>query len=47
VKHAIVAPMECAVEAARARHAGELSRLIVLDDLQQQLRTLLAAAPPQ
>jgi lipoteichoic acid synthase len=47
VKHAIVAPMECAVETARARRAGELSRLIVLDDLQLQLRTLLAAAPPQ
>ena len=47
VKHAIVAPMECAVETARARRAGELSRLIVLDDLQQQLRTHLAAVPPQ
>ncbi len=47
VKHAIVAPVECAVEAARARRARELSRLIVIDDLQQQLRARLAAVPPQ
>jgi phosphoglycerol transferase MdoB-like AlkP superfamily enzyme len=44
---AIVAPVECAVEDARARRARDLSRLIVIEDLQQQLRTRLAAATPQ
>lgn len=47
VSHAIVAPAECAEEDARARRARDLSRLIVIDDLQQELRTRLAAIPPQ
>jgi hypothetical protein len=47
VKRAIVAPAECAVEAVRSRRARDVSRLIVFDDLQEQLRTRLAAVPPQ
>jgi phosphoglycerol transferase MdoB-like AlkP superfamily enzyme len=39
----IVAATACADENARARRARELSRLIVIDDLQQQLRARLAA----
>jgi phosphoglycerol transferase MdoB-like AlkP superfamily enzyme len=39
---AIVAPAACSVEDSRARRARNLSRLIVIEDLQQQLRTRLA-----
>jgi phosphoglycerol transferase MdoB-like AlkP superfamily enzyme len=42
-----VAATACADENARARRARDLSRLIVTDDLQQQLRARLAAAVPQ
>ena len=37
----------CAEEDAHARRVRDLSHLIVIDDLQQQLRTRLAAPPPQ
>jgi phosphoglycerol transferase MdoB-like AlkP superfamily enzyme len=43
----ISTPAECAVEDARARRARDLSRLIVIDDLQQLLRTRLTAVPLQ
>ena len=36
------APSGCAAEDALARHARDLSRLVVIDDLQQQLRARLA-----
>ena len=36
---------DCAAEDAQARRARELSRLIVLEDLQQALRARLAANP--
>jgi phosphoglycerol transferase MdoB-like AlkP superfamily enzyme len=41
----VVAESACAAEDARARRARDLSRLIVIDDLQQQLRTRLSANP--
>jgi lipoteichoic acid synthase len=41
----IVDPSACAAEDARARRARELSRLIVIDDLQMRLRSRLAANP--
>ena len=42
----VTAPAECAAEDARVRRARDLSRLIVVDDLQRQLRARLAASPP-
>ena len=36
----------CADADARARRARDVSRLVVIDDLQQTLRIRLAAAPP-
>jgi phosphoglycerol transferase MdoB-like AlkP superfamily enzyme len=44
---AVVAASLCANENARARRARDLSRLIVIDDLQQQLRARLAAGVTQ
>jgi phosphoglycerol transferase MdoB-like AlkP superfamily enzyme len=41
----VTEPSACAEEDARARRARDLSRLIVIDDLQRQLRSRLAAAP--
>jgi lipoteichoic acid synthase len=38
-------PGPCAADDARARRARDLSRLIVIDDLQQQLRARLTAIP--
>jgi len=46
-RHSFTAPSACAEESARARRARDLSRLIVIEDLQQPLRARLAAAPPQ
>jgi len=46
-RHSVTAPSACAEESARARRARDLSRLIVIEDLQQPLRARLAAAPPQ
>jgi phosphoglycerol transferase MdoB-like AlkP superfamily enzyme len=43
----IDAPSACAAEDARARRARELSRLVVIDDLQQQLRAHVTTNPPQ
>lgn len=43
----VVGLSACAAEDARARRARELSRIIVIDDLQRPLRTRLAAARPQ
>jgi phosphoglycerol transferase MdoB-like AlkP superfamily enzyme len=40
-----VDPSACAAEDARARRARDLSRLIVIDDLQMRLRSRLAANP--
>ena len=45
-RRAAAAPAACADADARSRRARELSRLIVVDDLQQALRTRLAAGPP-
>jgi lipoteichoic acid synthase len=44
-RHLAGAPSECAAADALARRARELSRLIVIDDLQQRLRVRLAANP--
>ena len=41
----VVDPSACAAEDARARRARDLSRLIVIDDLQMRLRSRLAANP--
>jgi phosphoglycerol transferase MdoB-like AlkP superfamily enzyme len=41
----IVDPSACAAENARARRARDLSRLIVIDDLQMRLRSRLATTP--
>jgi hypothetical protein len=46
-RQALAAPSACAAEDARARRARELSRLIVIDDLQQSLRARLAVPPSQ
>jgi phosphoglycerol transferase MdoB-like AlkP superfamily enzyme len=46
-RRTIAAPSACAAEDTRARRTRELSRLIVIEDLQQQLRARLAASPPQ
>jgi lipoteichoic acid synthase len=43
----VVAKSVCAATDVRARRARDLSRLIVIEDLQQQLRTRLAASSPQ
>ena len=43
----ISTPADCADADAVARRAREVSRLVVIDDLQQPLRTRLAARPPQ
>jgi hypothetical protein len=43
----LTAPSACAAEDGRARRARDLSRLIVIEDLQPQLRARLAASPPQ
>jgi hypothetical protein len=42
-----VDPPACDAEDARARRTRELSRLIVIEDLQQRLRARLAANPLQ
>jgi phosphoglycerol transferase MdoB-like AlkP superfamily enzyme len=44
-RHLADASSACAAEDALARRARELSRLIVIDDLQQPLRSRLAAYP--
>ena len=44
-RHAAEARSACSAEDALARRARELSRLIVIDDLQQPLRARLAANP--
>ncbi len=41
------APSACAAADALAKHARDVSRLVVIDDLQQPLRTRLAASPRQ
>jgi hypothetical protein len=41
----VVDPSACAAEDARVRRARDLSRLIVIDDLQMRLRSRLAANP--
>ena len=41
----VTEPSACAAEDVRARRARDLSRLIVIDDLQQLLRSRLAAIP--
>jgi lipoteichoic acid synthase len=46
-RHLATAPSACAEQDARARRARDLSRLIIIEDLQQPLRTRLAAVPPQ
>jgi len=46
-RRAIVAPSACAVEDARARRLRDLSHLIVIDDLQQQLRERLTTPSSQ
>jgi len=46
-RRTIVAASACAAENARARRARDVSRLIIFDDLQQQLRTRLAAVVSQ
>ena len=43
----VSAPSACAAQDAMARRARDLSRLVVIDDLQQQLRARLAANPNQ
>jgi lipoteichoic acid synthase len=45
-QRAIVARTACGAADARARRARDISRLIVTEDLQQQLRRLLTASPP-
>jgi phosphoglycerol transferase MdoB-like AlkP superfamily enzyme len=47
LRHLATAPSACAEQDARARRARDLSRLIVLEDLQQPLRLRLAAVSPQ
>ncbi len=44
-RRVVTAPSACAADDAIARHARDVSRLIVIDDLQQQLRARLAANP--
>jgi lipoteichoic acid synthase len=46
-RRASVAPAACMPADARARRARALSRLIVIEDLQQPLRALLTTNPPQ
>ena len=43
----VSAPSACAAEDALARRARDLSRLVVIDDPQQQVRARLAANPNQ
>jgi hypothetical protein len=45
-RRSIVAPAACVAADARARRARDVSRLIVTEDLQQQLRRLLTAGSP-
>ena len=45
VRRLVSAPSACVAADAQARRARDLSRLIVIDDLQQQLRARLAAPP--
>jgi phosphoglycerol transferase MdoB-like AlkP superfamily enzyme len=46
-RRTIDAPSACAPEDARARRARELSRFVVIEDLQQRLRARATANPPQ
>ena len=47
VRHLATAPSACADGRRASRRARDLSRLIVIEDLQQPLRLRLAAIPPQ